>query len=39
MMNYGKVEISGIDLSLETIVRFSEKIGLLAGSNFTYQKH
>ena len=38
MMNYGKVEISGLDLSLETIVRFSEKIGLLAGSNFTYQK-
>jgi len=38
MMNYGKVEISGIDLSLETIVRFSGKIGLLAGSNYTYQK-
>jgi len=38
MKNYGKVLIDGLDLSVESSFSLSEKIGIIAGTTYTYQK-
>ena len=37
-LNYGKVVIDGLDLTAETTVQPWEKVGILLGSNYTYQR-
>lgn len=38
MLNYGKVAIDGLDLTAETSFQFSKEIGLILGTNYTYQR-
>jgi len=38
IMNYGKVVIDGLDLTAEATVQPWKKVGILLGSNFTYQR-
>ena len=38
MVNYGKVRIDGIDLSLESIFKLPHTMSLSAGGTFSYQK-
>ena len=38
ILNYGKVVIDGLDLTAETTVQPWEKVGILLGSNYTYQR-
>jgi outer membrane receptor protein involved in Fe transport len=37
MMNFGSVEIFGVDIALESAFALSSKVKLLAGSSFTFQ--
>ena len=37
-LNYGKVVIDGLDLTAETTLQPWEKVGILLGSNYTYQR-
>ncbi|MEA4995106.1 MAG: TonB-dependent receptor plug domain-containing protein [Petrimonas sp.] len=37
MMNFGSVEIYGVDIALESAFALSSKVKLLAGSSFTFQ--
>lgn len=38
MLNLGKVEITGLDLTAETTLKFSDKVGFLMGGTYTYQR-
>jgi len=38
MINLGKVEITGLDLSAETTIQASKKIGFVLGGTYTYQR-
>jgi vitamin B12 transporter len=38
IMNYGKVSINGLDLTAETTLQPWKKIGILLGTNYTYQR-
>ncbi len=38
MLNLGKVEITGLDLNAETKINLIEKINLVVGGTYTYQK-
>ncbi len=38
MLNLGKVEITGIDLTAETTFKLSDKVGFLMGGTYTYQR-
>jgi outer membrane cobalamin receptor len=38
MLNLGKVEITGLDLTAETTIKLSDKVGFLMGGAYTYQR-
>ena len=38
MLNLGRVEITGIDVTAETTLKLSDKIGFLMGGTYTYQR-
>jgi len=38
ILNYGKVVIDGLDLTAETTLQPDKEIGILLGSNYTYQR-
>jgi len=38
ILNYGKVMIDGLDLTAEATLQPWEKVGILLGSNYTYQR-
>lgn len=38
MLNLGKVEITGLDLTAETTLKLSDKVGFLMGVTYTYQR-
>ncbi len=38
ILNYGKVAIDGIDLTAETTIQPSKKLGILLGANYSYQR-
>jgi len=38
ILNYGKVAIDGLDLTAETTLQPWKKVGILLGSNYTYQR-
>ncbi|MDD2997013.1 MAG: TonB-dependent receptor, partial [Paludibacter sp.] len=38
MLNLGKVEITGIDLTAETSIKASKKLGFVLGGTYTYQR-
>lgn len=38
MVNYGEVTIKGLDLSMESSIKLSNKSNLLIGSSYTYQQ-
>jgi vitamin B12 transporter len=38
MLNLGKVEITGIDVTAETSLRASKKLGFVLGGTYTYQR-
>jgi len=38
ILNYGKVAINGVDLTAETTLQPWEKIGIVLGTNYTYQR-
>ncbi|MDD4968126.1 MAG: TonB-dependent receptor [Paludibacter sp.] len=38
VMNFGKVAIDGLDLTAETTLQPCKKIGILLGTNYTYQR-
>ncbi|MDO9153308.1 MAG: TonB-dependent receptor [Paludibacter sp.] len=38
MLNLGKVEVTGLDLTAETTIALSSKLGLVLGGTYTYQR-
>lgn len=38
MLNLGKVEIMGLDITAETTLKLSDKVGFLMGGTYTYQR-
>ncbi len=38
MLNVGRVEITGLDLTAETTLKLSDKVGFLMGGTYTYQR-